>query len=241
MRFFNRIEINDHHPDAREAVSQTLASSANGDHQLLWRFFPAPRGQSRDFLFRRFDPQGERRQALYYCVSERPATSPHPAWRVATRLYKPSVSLGDRFLFDLRVNPTQAHKRDGKSCRDDVLMHFKKQILAERGLERWAELSPSDRPALYELADRAVRNWLGDSRPNGFAGRHGFCVHDDLRVDAYRQLRIARSGQMPISLSTVDLMGTLTVTDAERFTLALLGGVGRGKAFGCGLLLVRRA
>jgi len=240
MKYFSRIELDEHHAGALEAVAQALDGGAYGDHQFLWRFFPAPEGHPRDFLFRRFEPQGGRRQALYYCVSDRPAITPHPAWQVASREYAPQVEQGDRLLFDLRVNPTQAHKRDGKSCRDDVVMHAKKQILAERGLARWADIRPTDRPSLYELADRAVRGWLGDSGPDGFAGRHGFCVMDDLRVDAYRQLRIERGGHQPIRLSTVDLAGTLTVTDAERFTRVLLGGVGRGKAFGCGLLLVRR-
>jgi hypothetical protein len=45
---------------------------------------------------------------------------------------------------------------------------------------------------------------------------------------------------MPGSLSTIDLMSTLTVTDAERFTRTLLGGIGRSKAFGRDLLCVRR-
>lgn len=240
MKYFSRIELDEGHSDAREAIAQVFADNAYGDHQFLWRFFPAPDGHPRDFVFRRFEPQGGHRQARYYCVSDRPAIAPHPAWRVATREYAPRVEQGDRFLFDLRVNPTQAHKREGKSRRDDVVMHAKKQLVAERRLARWADLPPTERPSLYELADQAVRKWLGEAGPDGFAGRHGFRAMDDLRVDAYRQHQIARAGQKPIMLSTVDLSGTITVTDAERFTGALLSGVGRAKAFGCGLLLVRR-
>ncbi len=240
MKYFSRIELDEHHADAREAVAQAFNSGAYGDHQFLWRFFAAPEGHSRDFLFRRFEPQAGRRQALYYCVSDRPAAAPHPAWQVSSREYAPSVAEGDRLLFDLRVNPTQAHKREGKSRRDDVVMHAKKQMLAEHGLSRWADLPQGDRPPLYELADGAVRAWLGAKGSTGFAARYGFRVGDTLRVDAYRQHRIARNGLKPIALSTVDLSGNLIVTDADRFVRALLSGVGRGKAFGCGLLLVRR-
>lgn len=82
--------------------------------------------------------------------------------------------------------------------------------------------------------------WLGEAGPDRIAGRHGFQAMGNLRVDGYRQHRIERRGQAPISLSTVDLSGTLSVTDAERFNRALLAGVGRAKAFGCGRLLVRR-
>ncbi|MGH8802246.1 MAG: type I-E CRISPR-associated protein Cas6/Cse3/CasE [Casimicrobiaceae bacterium] len=41
-------------------------------------------------------------------------------------------------------------------------------------------------------------------------------------------------------LSTVDLTGMLEIIDPTPFTRALFGSIGRGKAFGCGLLLVRR-
>jgi hypothetical protein len=42
-----------------------------------------------------------------------------------------------------------------------------------------------------------------------------------------------------LRFSTVDLTGELVVTDAERFATTLASGIGRAKAFGCGLLLVR--
>jgi len=40
--------------------------------------------------------------------------------------------------------------------------------------------------------------------------------------------------------STVDFQGILTVTDPELFRKALYEGLGKSKAFGCGLMLVRR-
>ena len=93
---------------------------------------------------------------------------------------------------------------------------------------------------LYDLAGQAVRQWLGDRSRPALTARHGFHALDDLRVDAYRQQRMGRSGDAAISLSTVDLTGTLEVADPVPFTSALLHGVGHGKGFGCGLLLVQR-
>lgn len=241
MSYFTRIMLDEAHPGARDAVASAIGRTAHADHQFLWRFFPAPEGSPRDFLFRRFDPQGDRRQALFYCVAPRPAVSPHVAWRVESREYAPQVEAGDRLRFDLRVNPTQSRKRDGKARRHDVVMHAKKQALAERGLSRWADVPEIDRPTLYELAHGAVRAWLGDRSQTGFALRHGFHVMDDLRVDAYRQHRIPRDGRGEITLSTVDLSGTLEVADPRRFAEALTKGVGHAKGFGCGLLLVRRS
>lgn len=240
MKYFTRIQLDESHAGARAAVAGCFNGDASSDHRFLWHFFAAPAGTSRDFLFRRIDPQGERRQPLFYCVSERAAVAPHPAWRVESREYAPQVQVGDRLLFDLRINPTQAHKRDGKSRRDDVVMHAKKLIAAGHGVRRWSDVPEDHRPALYDLADHAVRRWLGDRSGPGLAARHGFQALGDLRVDAYRQHRMSRRGAAAISLSTVDLTGTLEVVDPVRFTSALLHGVGHAKAFGCGLLLVRR-
>ena len=48
-----------------------------------------------------------------------------------------------------------------------------------------------------------------------------------------------RGRKAEIQFSTVDFGGELAVKDAVRLTEALCAGVGRAKAFGCGLLLVR--
>lgn len=241
MKYFSRIALDTHHAGAREAAAQCFPGTAYSEHQLLWHFFPAADGTARNFLFRRFESPAGERQPLFFCVSTRPAVAPHPAWQVDVREYAPRVQTGDRLHFDLRVNPTQAHKRNGKSCRDDVVMHAKKRIMAEHAARRWADVPAASRPALYELAEQAVRAWLGTDAQPGFAARHGFAVGEDLRVDAYRQHRLARSGEKKeITLSTVDLSGTLRVVDPLPFEQALAGGIGHGKAFGCGLLLVRR-
>lgn len=43
-----------------------------------------------------------------------------------------------------------------------------------------------------------------------------------------------------VGFSSVDLTGELQITDVEKFNIALFNGIGRSKAFGCGLLLVKR-
>jgi CRISPR system Cascade subunit CasE len=54
----------------------------------------------------------------------------------------------------------------------------------------------------------------------------------------YRTWR--QRGGKGIALSTLDFEGGLAVTDPERLRVVLLAGIGPAKAFGCGLLLVRR-
>jgi CRISPR system Cascade subunit CasE len=58
-------------------------------------------------------------------------------------------------------------------------------------------------------------------------------------VDGYRTWR-QHFGSKGIELATVDFEGTLEVADPARFLDALVRGVGPAKAFGCGLMLVRR-
>lgn len=40
--------------------------------------------------------------------------------------------------------------------------------------------------------------------------------------------------------SSIDFMGTLQITDVDKFKKALFDGIGRSKAFGCGLLMIKR-
>ncbi len=242
MNFFSRIELDPRHPGAREALLTGAGSIAYDDHQSLWRFFPAEDGAAREFLFRRIEPQGSRQRPGFYVVSARPPLVPHPAWHVQTRPYDPRLSTGDRLVFELRVNPVQTHVRDGRSKRDDVVMHAKKQMTAQHGVTRWSAIPEDVRPPLYTLVHQAVMAWFGgeQDRP-GLAARYGFrLVAETLQVDAYRQHRLHRRGGKPIQISTVDLSGVLEVGEPGLSRDALLKGMGHGKAFGCGLLLVRR-
>lgn len=208
------------------------------EHQWLWRFFPAPEGTPRDFLFRRNE---DARGIRYYVVSAREPVAREEAWQIHSKPYAPVIEVGQRLSFEVRVNPVVAAERDGKSRRDDVVMARKKRLLAERGLTHWGNWETPDRPAEYDLVSQACVEWLcgvgkdGSSR----ASRGGFRVEPrDLAADAYIQYRDGRKG---IQFSSVDLSGRLEVTDVERFQAMLATGLGRGRAFGCGLMLVRPA
>jgi len=210
------------------------------EHQLLWRFFPAPDGSKRDFLFRREDTQSSRPR--FYVVSKRPASSPGTAWSVQTRPYRPILEAGDRLRFILRANPVVAVRRDDKLIRHDVVMHEKKRLLAEKGLRTWSDLPENERPPLYKLVREACQVWLEKrAAGKGFAFDSG---DENFAVDAYQPLRLhsANKGKhdKEIQFTSVDFSGILTVTDPKHFfQKALMEGIGPAKAFGCGLLLVR--
>ena len=63
----------------------------------------------------------------------------------------------------------------------------------------------------------------------------------EVGVDGYETVRIPRAGGQPAQFSVLDFEGVLEVTDPMRFLAALVNGFGRARAFGCGLMLIRRA
>ncbi|MCA3452312.1 MAG: type I-E CRISPR-associated protein Cas6/Cse3/CasE, partial [Rhodobacter sp.] len=82
----------------------------------------------------------------------------------------------------------------------------------------------------------AGRLWLfGQGR------RAGFVPDEDVAVDGYDQRRLPREEGAPLRFSSLDFDGRLTVTDPDLFLRHLALGFGRAKAFGCGLMLIRRA
>lgn len=76
------------------------------------------------------------------------------------------------------------------------------------------------------FAERAVKSW-------------GFCVDTaHLQVDKLQVLQFTDKGQHPVTLAQAHIQGQLRVTDRERFRHSFCQGIGRGRAFGCGLLQI---
>ncbi len=233
-------------PGAEREAAMQWAKGPYGDHQWLWQFLKAEPGTERDFLFRRRD--GEGHMPGFYVVSARKPQSFSDAWQVQSRDYDPQLREGQYLTFELKANPVVAHKVNGISRRADVVMHEKKRLLTARGLKRWSAWLDTDeaKPALYELVQAKCLDWLERrAEQSGFRlltrelhdHKHGIHVEKSVRIDGYTQHQNTRKG---IRFSTVDFMGELEITDALAFRKTLLNGIGHSKAFGCGLLLVRR-
>jgi CRISPR system Cascade subunit CasE len=79
----------------------------------------------------------------------------------------------------------------------------------------------------------AARGWLVHQ-----GELHGFAL-GDVVVDGYDRVVMPRQGGKPAVLGVLDLSGVLEVTDPPRFLTKLAQGFGKGKAFGCGLMLIR--
>jgi len=71
--------------------------------------------------------------------------------------------------------------------------------------------------------------------------QHGFSVKQfDVKIDNYQEYSVKPQGKPSFTLRTLDFEGKLRIVQADRFKTGLFEGIGSAKAFGCGLMLVRR-
>lgn len=195
-----------------------------GIHQWIWELFSNSQDQKRNFIYRREEGKCF---PFFYSVSEIPPKNDLVEWNIQIKEYNPVINHGDRFRFSLRVNPVICHKVDNKSRRDDVVMNLK--------FQKYKTLPASERPLQSHIEREAGMEWLQRQ-----AKDRGFDFHDEqISVEGYQQ-HIFYKKQKKINVSTLDFNGILKVTDPTKFKPVLFNGLGHAKAFGCGLMLVRR-
>ena len=207
------------------------ARRAETSHRLLWTLFGDTPERSRDYLWR------EEGQGRFTLLSARPPEDHHALFDpFEPKPFDPAWVIGDRVRFTLRANATV--KRRGEKNRSDVVMD------AIHALPKGARAGPR-----REAEQAASRNWLeAQGASHGFAVTHMDCLgYETLAIPRWKKCskddedkdRYQRTS--PIKLGVVELEGHLTVTDPAAFSAKLLAGFGRGRAFGCGLMLVARS
>lgn len=216
---------------SRGVLFDIMDGRAYAAHQLLWRLFPEHQG-ARPFLFRQEMEEAAEGEApkglpLFYVLSDREPQPVDGLLEVQCKPFSPVLEIGDRLAFRLRANPTVAKSVAGRrGQRADVLMAAKYPF--EAGSDRKSQ-------ACGEAMDAAAREWL-EARAESW----GFRLPVAPEVGAYRQHALSKEKGRPIRFSSVDYEGLLEVTEPGRLIETLAQGVGRAKAFGCGLLLLRR-
>lgn len=192
-------------------------SQRDAGHALLWSLFAADPGTARDFVYRQV-AEGE-----YLVVSQREPVFDSHVWDIRIKPYAPRLEQGRYYGFSLRVNPSVAVSRPQRATSRRV------DILAQASREAAGPLSAADRENL-------IITWL-DSKLR----RHGASlIADRCRVARFDRLRMDRTGDNGVlTLAYVDVEGVLEVNDANVLYAALKTGIGRGRAFGLGLLLLR--
>jgi CRISPR system Cascade subunit CasE len=229
---------------ARQILPDDKGDRAHAAHRLVWSAFAGDTGKKRDFLFREMEPgrSGSTRNSSFLVLSPQRPNGEHPLLEIDTKLFAPELRKGDHLGFSLRANPTrQSGKKQGgsKAIRRDVVWDALKDI---------PEKDRKDsRPRLVMQEGFA---WLNErAKLSGFrllAGAPPDIEDPDdddhalLRIDGYEQWQFARIGKRG-RIAVLDFDGILEVVEPDLLLTKIAGGFGRARAFGCGLMLIRRA
>lgn len=194
---------------------------AYASHQWLWQLFPDE--QERRYLFRQ-EPSAS--QGLFYLLSEDRPQQQHNLFQIQTKPFEPQLVKGMSLFFSLRANPVVTRNNKRSDVMMDAKFHAKRQGI------------PSDE--WRTLQEQAAQHWL-----QGQGERHGFrlvpLAENFTHVVSFQSQRLSRrDGEKPITFSTVDYAGYLTVTEPKLFLQALHSGLGKSRALGCGLLMIKR-
>lgn len=191
-------------------------------HHLIWTLFGDTPDRDRDFLWREHSP-GE-----FYLLSSRPPVDVHGLFELSPpKSFAPALVPGDRLSFELRVNATVSRGGvpgvRGKPC-DIVMDAIHRLPTGERAVGR------------ADVLDQVTGAWMARK-----GCMSGFTV-STLLVMSYSAITMDRSRGAPaVRFGVLDLRGEIAITDANAFVASVSTGFGRAKAFGCGLMLIRRA
>lgn len=216
--YLSRVKVLAEQPDKLIAI---LNKDHYQLHQLLWKLFPERTEETkRDFLFRRDDSEGF---PLFYLLSVTQPQNLPGVLKVESKEFNPNLNKSDKLSFSLRANPVKKAKLgDDSFARHDVVMHLKKS-LSDADKETYSQA---------EFEQQAGEKWLAQR-----AEKNGFKVLSVI-AQGYQQHHFQKR---KIKISTLDFEGLLEVTDVDKFKKVLYQGIGSAKAFGCGLMLIKRA
>lgn len=222
---------------ARLFAPSDMAARRSAQHNLLWSVFSDGPDRRRDFLWR------EERDGSFLTLSARPPVQTDLFEPHLVRDFAPALAAGDRLDIQLRCNATRTEKTGGVSAAGkekkrhvDLVMDALHAIPGRKDLPEAAASLRA--PKRLDLAQEVAAKWLG--RQGEKAGFRVLATEvADYSTEVLPGHRGARKGQPQFGI--LDLAGRIEVTDPATFLARLPEGFGRAKAFGCGLMLIRRA
>lgn len=225
--FFSKMTL-----DREAAISGRFRDLVTGPyqvHEVIWDLFADHPDRKRDFLYRAELIGSE---PAVYLLSAREPVYEGRVWDIVSKPFHPVLQEGDLLSFRVRVNPVVTKtepdpERKRIRHRHDVIMDAKRRCIE-------ANLPFS----MNDLVQQESVRWLSQR-----GEKAGFSLFED-RVIAggYRKMQFSQGRKKnTISISVVDCDGVLRVTDPDLFLQMLCNGLGPGKGFGCGLMMVKRA
>jgi CRISPR system Cascade subunit CasE len=207
--------------------TRKLLSSPQALHAAVVAGFPDPRPTADGRILWRLDQYDDGRKLLLYVASPDKPDFTHvieqAGWQTThtwdTRSYDDlldSLGEGQRWQFRLTANPVHSARR-----------------------EEWTDTKP-----LAHVTVKQQEQWLVDRTSKlGFqlVPSHATSPENDpdLAVVGRTVHRFKRQGST-VTIAAATFQGHLEITDAATFRHALTYGIGRAKAYGCGLLTLAR-
>ncbi|QDH13389.1 type I-E CRISPR-associated protein Cas6/Cse3/CasE [Formicincola oecophyllae] len=136
----------------------------------------------------------------------------------------PAIKAGTRLGYDILTRPTRRLTSDGKTKEQDAF------VMACHTAAAQPEASPPERAQIYE-------DWL---RERLSSSGKPIATLDSFRLAHFATSRANRNHKT-ITGPEATFQGTLTVQDADAFANLLRHGLGRHKAYGYGMVLLRPA
>jgi CRISPR system Cascade subunit CasE len=223
--YFSKIEL------SKSLLSPKGELDLYTEHQFIWDLLPEDKNAKRDFLYRRCESKN---QLIYYLLSERKPENMPDDVKLKSQLYEPRLAEGDRLFFDLRVNAVRTIKDAG------VGKQRKRRDVIESRIDHYKKIypNPKDRPSNHFIHCEAGFMWL-----NQQAEKYGFTVKStEVSVENHQFHKVRKNGDPNVKqFTSCDIQGQLQIVQPDKFIKnVLFNGLGRAKAFGCGLMLVRK-
>lgn len=222
MSWFSRVTLDAQNRSEKQRL-QMLRDQPYAQHQALWQLFDRPAGMEQPFVFREIAQDADDVLQILLVSDAKPAANAD-GWRIESKSYEPQLRADARFRFSLRLNPTRSEKRpDGRGKRQDYVISRLHELDVPR------EQRPQER---QRIVHEELPQWLRTR-----SEVRGFAVETAL-VERHEVLRIHKRGQ-DVTLAVADFSGVLRVSDASLLTESLRHGIGHGRSFGMGMLLLK--
>lgn len=206
----------------KQGVKKFMQMSGEGCyalHQLLYELFEVEAGGERPYLCT--PPTG----GIFYMISQEPPRET-PYFQVQTREMTPQLTEGQPLHVRVWVNPT-IQTRDKRLIEDGQ----PKRLAVDTYERIFAAIEDREARPLHDL----MVEWM-EARADkcGFTIERLECLTDMQRSEGRKRGR-------KIVVDMVQVEMRVRVTDVDAFMTVWREGLGRGKAFGAGMMLVKPA
>lgn len=197
-------------------------------HEKIWALVSRNENQKRDFLYRVEYDAYQNIKHIYLLVPNQISSQKNIKIAVSPK-YQPKLETGECLYFKLRANPIIKRKENGKAKEYGIIMDAKYQF-KKNGQNYQEQFS------LDELIHDVGMKWLIRK-----GEQHGFLVKQfEVRINNDCEYSVKPPGKKVFTLRTLDFEGKLKIVDADRFKKSLFNGIGSAKAFGCGMMMIKR-